>query len=67
MDTPKFHHLRQITDLAEVKLARRATPITPYDDGAIFTQDDTWASDLAAAIKESENLGGGDAHDRLAA
>ena len=71
MDTPKFHHLRPITDLAEVKRARRATPIRPYDDAAIFTQDntqdDTWVSDLAAAIKENEKPDGGVAYDRAGA
>ena len=52
MNALKSNHLRPATDLAEIKIARRATPPNPYDDGTISIQHHTSVIDPLGAVEE---------------
>ena len=67
MNALKINHLRPATDLAEIKIARRATPPNPYDDGTISIQHHASVFDPLGAVEEIQKPEGSDAQDRAGA
>ena len=64
MNALKISHLRPATDLAEIKIARRAAAPNPYDDGTISIQHHTSVIDPLGAVEEIQKPEGSDAQDR---